>query len=167
MQALGVVWDKVEQEEVEARPLDVPVHFGARLLYDLWRDAAPRGGLIVGRDVPSRSLSPILRNLLLCEPIEERANFRVRLAGAALLRRFGRDITGETFCTVFLPAERQHRVATFRELLHTGEPVMRELTLPQGTRPPLHFEIINVPVLAADGVTPWILGGMFYYDWTG
>jgi len=33
------------------------------------------------------------------------------------------------------------------------------------TYPVLHFEIVALPVLAPDRETPWVLSGLFYYDW--
>lgn len=166
MQALGVVWGKVESSDNEdVRPLSKPRHFGARLLYDYWSDCNGQGRFMVGRDVPSRALGPIMRNLMLCEPVDGGRDFRIRLAGAALLRRFGRDVTGEKYSTIFRNEVASHRCSDLREMLHSGEPVMRDVSIPQGTRPQLRFEVLSVPITASDGKSMWALTGIFYHDW--
>src|SRR4029077_18422682 len=90
MQALGLVWGDVDtpsyEPDEQSMPLAAPVHFGARLLFEYWEERAAHGGIAIGRDVPPRKLSPILLNPAVYEPLE--GDFRIRLAGAAFLRRF-------------------------------------------------------------------------------
>ena len=92
MQALGLVWgnlDPVAQNLEEIRTeIPTPTQYGACLLLDQWKTREQRGGFVVGRDVPSRDLASILRNIGLFEPIDGAADFRVRLAGTAFMRRF-------------------------------------------------------------------------------
>ena len=82
MQALGLVWGNLDSvaanlEEVRTR-IDVPSQYGARLLLDYWRARQAEDGFVVGRDVPSRRLACVLRNLAIYEPIEDGRDFRVR-----------------------------------------------------------------------------------------
>ncbi|HEV2562857.1 MAG TPA: PAS domain-containing protein [Rhizomicrobium sp.] len=169
MQALGQVWGGIDpkaEDLVEKRTLiAAPTNFGAQLLLETWRKRAADGGFVVGRDLPSRALSSILRNLAVFEPIDNQTDFHVRLAGTGMLRRFGRDITGVRLSEVFPPQLFERRKAMLLATIHSGQPVMGDIELAHGNRKPLRFEIVALPVLAPDRVTPWVLAGLFYHDW--
>src|ERR1700760_5150866 len=98
MQALGLIWGDVDPfardfEEV-CTLLREPVHFGARLLFNTWREKQEKGGFQLGRDLPSRELSTTLRNLVVYEPVDGGRDFPVRLARPGLLRPAGRGLNG-------------------------------------------------------------------------
>jgi hypothetical protein len=46
-------------------PITEPSHPGTITLLDAWRRADAGGGFVVGRDVPSRALATVLRDLIL------------------------------------------------------------------------------------------------------
>src|SRR6202012_1954162 len=103
-QALGLIWkDFGSTPDVQetCTPLRAPVHFGARLLFSHWQEKQAAGGMIVGRDIPSRAITSALRHLILYEPLEGGHDFRIRLAGSANLRRFSRDVTGMRLSELF------------------------------------------------------------------
>ena len=170
MQALGVVWEDVnnpEERQTEINtPLEEPVHFGARVLRDYWEDRAAHGGLVIGKDVPSRQVASILRNLLVYEPIDAGQDFQIRLAGAAALRRFGRDVTGAKMSSLFVPPVFERRRDAINRALERGRPFMRDVRVARDGRPELRFEFIGVPALSPDRKANWLLAGIFYYDWS-
>jgi hypothetical protein len=167
MQALGLVWGEVDtpsyEPDEQSMPLAAPVHFGARLLLEYWEERAAHGGIVLGRDVPSRKLSSILRNLAVYEPLE--GDFRIRLAGAAFLRRFGRDVGGARLSELFDGRAFERRRDNLLEILRTGRPAIHDVQLPQRKRAPLHFEALALPALSPTRSTGWLLGGMFFHDW--
>jgi hypothetical protein len=170
MQALGLVWSDVDalaSDMVEKRTrIAEPIHFGARLLFDIWRKRRAGDGFVVGRDVPSRALAPVLRSLILYEPLGGGCDFGVRLAGSALIRRFGCDITGLKLSELFAPESFANYRAAMAEVLDGDAPVGLDVTLTAKGRMQLHFEVLGLPVWAADRAATWVLGGLFYYDWT-
>jgi hypothetical protein len=170
MQALGLVWgdvDALASDMVEKRTrIAEPVHFGARLLFDVWRKQRAADGFVVGRDVPSRALASVLRNLVLYEPLDGGRDFGVRLAGSALIRRFGCDITGLKLSELFNPESFANYRAAMMDVVTKDAPIDLDVTLTAKGRTQLHFEVLGLPVLAADRSTVWVLGGLFYYDWT-
>lgn len=170
MQALGLVWDDVDNlspdvDEIHV-PIPAPAHFGGRLLFDIWRERRVSGGLVVGRDVPSRALAPVLRNLAVYEPLDKARDFRVRLAGSALIRRFGCDITGLKLSELLERKPFGYHRDAMTNVLATNSPRAIDVRLQSGGRTQLHFEVLNLPVLAPNRKTPWVLGGLFYSDWT-
>ena len=169
MQALGQVWGGIDPKAsdlVEKRTLiSAPRNFGAQLLLETWNKRVADGGFVIGRDLPSRALGSVLRNLAVFEPVDNESDFHVRIAGTGMLRRFGRDITGMRLSELFPAQLFVRRKAMILGAIHSGKPVMGDIELGQGNHQPLRFEILVLPVLAPDRVTPWALAGIFYHDW--
>jgi hypothetical protein len=170
MQALGLIWGdndpRAGDVEESATPLREPVHFGARLLFKYWSEKQEKGGLIVGRDLPSRALGPTLRNLALFEPIAGGSDFFVRLAGSAFLRRFGRDITGCTLSELFDSVTFERHRDRLADMILDRRHFSLDMKLKKSGRDSQHFEVLGLPVLHESG-TRWALTGIFYHDWVG
>jgi hypothetical protein len=170
MQALGLVWSDLDPQAADLvrlrTVLDEPTQYGARLLHTHWLRKEAEGGFVVGREVPSRSLACVLRNLAIYEPIEGGADYRVRLAGTAFTRRFGRDVTGRLLSDVYTPQKFAHHRADLSAVVDSHEPKICDVRLARGDRLCLHFESLRLPVLSRDGRETWVLSGIFYFDWT-
>jgi len=168
MQALGLVWDKFDPltadlNEVVTSILS-PQHLGAQALYERWRDLQKSEGFVVGRDVPSRELSDILRNLAVFEPIEDVTDFRARLSGTAFMRRFGRDITGLRLSEIFREGRFEFHRDSMAEVVRKRVPFAFDVNLQRGQRAFLRFEILRLPVLSPDRKATWVLSGLFYHN---
>ena len=167
MQALGLSWGAAApcSSSVETQTArTTPVHRGARLLLEAWRAREAQGSFVVGRDVPSRALAKVLPGLALYEPLYA-GDFRVRLAGHALRRRFGRDVTGETLSRLMDQAQFAWHTGQMRGLLETGRPLIAEVRIEEEGRLCLCYELVALRVFAPDGRTPWVLSGIFFHDW--
>ena len=168
MQALGLSWcaparhAPIVTQTHTLRP--APVHRGARLLLETWRAREAEDRFTVGRDVPSRALARVLSGLVLYEPLRT-GDFRVRLAGHASRRRFGRDVTGESLSRLMDTEQFARQAAPMRALLATGEPMVMEVRVTEDDRLTLCYEQVMLRVFAPDGKTPWVLSGMFFHDW--
>jgi hypothetical protein len=169
MQALGLVWGNLDStaaniEEIRTE-IPTPTHYGSCLLLDQWRTREARGGFVVGRDVPSRDLAGILRNLALYEPINDGAEFRVRLAGSAFMRRFGRDITGLTLSKIYDHSNLEEKRASLFEIIRSKKPVIVDVKVMRDGRTLMRFEGLGLRVLSPDRKDAWVMGGLFYSDW--
>jgi hypothetical protein len=168
MQALGFLLDlapgRAQVSQQTETFLNAPVHPDARLLLGYWREHAPSGGLIVGRDIPSRRLAKLLGNLALYEYCRESDDFRVRLAGFSLVRRFGRDITGRRLKEVLPREDHARHRAVLLSVLETNVPFSLDVKIRSADRPLMHFEILVVSATASDGETALLLSGQFYFD---
>jgi len=167
-QALGQIWSDVSPGEIEeiSVPLKTPVHFGARLLHDHWKGRQAAGGFRLHRDLPTRELSPALRNLAVYEPIEKGRDFRIRVAGSAHLRRFGRDVTGQRLSDIHSDARFTDLCTALVKMLKRKKPFGADITLKKNRRERMHFEALNLPVMAETGEI-WALVGIFHHDWVG
>lgn len=168
MQALGLVWSGFDPLTADLRELPTPIarptQHGAKLLLEHWRKCEAEGGFVVGRDVPSRPLAGILRNLALYEPVG--GDYRVRLAGTAFMRRFGRDISGLTFSEIYDREACAAQCAHLDEIAATKAPFIADMQLTRADRAFLRFEALRLAVLSPDRRATWILGGLFYFDWS-
>lgn len=166
MQALGLVWDDplTPNQSETVSPIPSPKHSGARQLFGYWRDLQESGGLVVSRDLPSRHLSGILRNLAIFEPIDRSRDFRTRLAGTAFLRRFGRDITGLKLSEIFRESRFETHRDSMAEISRTRVPQSLEAKVQRGNRTLFEFEVLRLPVFAPDCCHIWILSGLFFSD---
>jgi len=170
MQALGLVWGNLDPvsanlEEIRTE-IPQPTQYGARLLLDHWISREARGGFVVGRDVPSRDIASILRNLALYEPIDGGADFRVRLAGAAFMRRFGRDTTGLKLSQIYEPAKFACQRDELESVIRTRTPHIVDVKVVRGDRVFLRFESVRLCVLSPDRKNYWAMGALFSSEWT-
>ncbi len=169
MQALGLVWGDVDSRARDYRErsilIETPTHPGAVLTLSVWRKRMREGGFVIGRDIPSRALSSVLRNLAVYEPIDGGQDFRVRIAGTAFYRRFGRDVTGERFSALFDPSEFSEKSRFLHEMAQTSQPVCLDIERAQGSRASARFELLVMPVRAPRRDENWALAGIFFHDW--
>lgn len=129
---------------------------------NIWRSCTDEVGFVVGRDVPSRHLAGMLHNLMVWEPDAECRDFVVRLAGGALRRRYGRDITGERASQIYRPEELEILAADFQEALRSNAPVFRcRRIVKYGVKVAFDGEVGIFPVLSSDRSAKWFLIGLF------
>ncbi len=171
MQAVGLVWSEVDQSAPDFRAkgglIEGPRHPGAKLTFDVWQERMAQGGFVVGRDIPSRALGGVLRNLAVYEPLEGGEDFRIRIAGTAFFRRYGYDVTGRRLSELFDEPLFDRIRDGINAMLDAGEPRSVAVEHVQGNRKPLRFEVLFLPVTPPGGAGQWSLTGMFFDDWTG
>jgi hypothetical protein len=169
MQALGLVWGNIDQVNADLKelrtPIAAPTQHGARLLFDHWRSKMDGPGFVVGRDVPSRALAGVLRNLALYEPIAGHQDFRLRLAGTAFMRRFGRDVTGLKLSEIYDEDSFESHRAGLANVARSKVPELADVKLERGDRTFLRYEALRLPVFSPDRNETWVLCAVFYFDW--
>jgi hypothetical protein len=140
----------------------MPCHRDARILLDFWSE---RGRvLVMGKDLPSRRIARLLPNLAILDYRAARQDFRVRIAGFSLVRRFGRDI-GHHYLSEVLPKQDHDAFrALVMEARDTGEPLIQEVKIKSPMRPLLHYEMMLLRALSVDLQTPLVLMGLFFFD---
>lgn len=142
-----------------------PTHFGARLLLEHWWERQPRGGIVMGRDLPSRSLGCILRNLAVYEPVDGGQDYRVRLAGAAFMRLFAQEISGLKLSQFVTSDCMEDYREEFSCVFEVGAPVLHNVRIMCGEKTHVEFETLHLRILAPRGIAAWVLGSVFYNDW--
>jgi hypothetical protein len=149
--------------EEQCTALAAPRHRQARELFEHWRDVHARGGFIVGVHIPSRKLARLLPALSLHEPVDGGRDFHTRLAGALLLRRFGRDITGRRLTHLFGPKRHAFHCGLMQRTVQHGEPFVLDVRAKREGLTRLHFELLGLQVFSPDCRHAWVLSGHFHF----
>lgn len=152
------------EDRLEYASLAAPKYPACCQLVDLWRSHHDKGGLVMGRDIPSRAFARLLRSIMVLEPLDAGRDFRVRLAGSGLRRRWDREITGLTLSEIFGPASLPAQLELTRRVLATGGPVLQWGTNFVSGVARDRREIALLPILSPDQQKPWVLAGVFYID---
>lgn len=139
-----------------------PRHNDSRNLLAFWKLRAP-DGIVMGRDVPSRAIAPLLSHMVVWEPVADGADMKVRLAGAALQRRFSGDLKGHRMSELFAPADFRDHLREMHCVIESGEPRILDSRVSCGTIEQLHLEIVELPVVSPDRAQCWVLSGTFYF----
>jgi hypothetical protein len=149
--------------QTEYRPIAAPAHPEAVKALAFW-DARPADGIIIGRDVPSRAIASLLSHIIVHEPIDGGSDLKVRVAGTAVRRRFGRDVTGETLSKLFPTPSFPERLKSVLTAIETGVPQFADCQLSSGSLEILHSELVILPVLAPDRVSKWAMTVVFFFN---
>jgi len=142
--------------------VDKARHKDALKLLAFW-DARPADGIVMGRDVPSRAIADLLSHISVLEPTPERTDFRVRLAGASLLKRHGCDVKDRMLSQLFPPGEFQDHLKSGLATIDSDRPLIVDSNLMDGGVTKMQVEVVLLPIVAPDRKTRWVLSGMFYF----
>ena len=147
----------------EYRPIAALTHPEAAKILAFW-DARPADGLVIGRDVPSRAIASVLSHIIVHEPINGGSDLKVRVAGTAIRKRFGRDITGETLSKLFPTPSFPVRLKSVLTAIDTGTPQFADCQLSTGSLEILHSELVILPIFAPDRVSKWTMTVVFFFN---
>ena len=117
------------------------------------------------RDIPSRALARLLPYILITEPVGAWDDARIRLAGTALMERFGRDIAGELASHVYVnePSGARLLLQAARRAVETREPGLIDLRILMDEIEVFHLETVLLPIWSPDGSASWSLVGAFRF----
>lgn len=135
-------------------------------LLDYWRECDARGGMRMGRDIPSRAIAPLLKDICVAEPVGDWEDARIRLAGSAMAEYFGRDASGLLMSEIMGEGRENDfqlmmngaRFATTR-----NKPGTVEQSLLNEDIVVLRQELTAVPIWSPDGDARWLVTGTFNF----
>lgn len=135
-----------------------------RGLLDIWRFHEAEGGMQMGRDIPSRALARFLAHITIVEAIDDWADSFVRVAGHALMIRFGQDVTGMRGSVIFAGNEKGHTelCGLSRKAQATREPFFMDSAVVRGGEVLMRMETFHAPIYGPDGSPAWHMGGLFF-----
>ncbi len=137
-----------------------------KALIELWESYKSRGGMRMGRDIPSREMGKFLSNIIIVEPIGDWEDSYVRLAGQILMLRFGRDVTGMRGSEVFSDNPKGHQMLcdASRKAVVTRKPFFVDSRVMRNGEKLMHLESSNFPILGPNGEPGWMMGSMFLFS---
>jgi hypothetical protein len=137
-------------------------HVLAPIALRFWEERAP-DGIVIGRDVPSRSIARLLSNIIIYQPLGDRRDLRVQIAGSAIRCRFERDITGARMSELFGPNDFPVRFNTMMEVIDGGEPRMACITHTVAGVDVFRLELLMLPVWLASRSSKGVMAFCFYF----
>ena len=145
--------------------IDSLTHPSAIALLECWRSLEEKGGMRMGRDIPSRALAKLLPYILITEPVGAWDDARIRLAGTALMERFGRDIAGELASHVYVndPNGARLLLRAAQRAVETREPGLIDLRIRMDEIEVFHLETVLLPIWSPDANASWSLVGAFRF----
>jgi hypothetical protein len=159
----GLFFSRPDFQKGRVSVADAPAHPDSRRLLEYWQQCEAKGGIVVGRDIPSRAIANLTSSLQVVEPIDGGRDFRIRLAPSGLLRRFGSDVTGKTMSELFDDQQFARYADGLRQILRTRQPTTLDIRVLENGHETMHIETIGLPVKSPDGKSDWILAGTFYF----
>lgn len=166
MHGLGLLFeavpDWVDGFEKSETKRSAPAHADGRRLLDFWY--AHERSPIMGTDLPARAIARLLPNVAVFDYRTGREEFRIRLAGLGLVRRFGRDVSRCFLSEAVSSDEHECLHETLMAARDVKLPQIREVKIEGTRRQLLHYEMVCLRILAADRETPLVLGGFFFFE---
>jgi hypothetical protein len=141
-----------------------PTLSSTKALAAYWESKRPLGGLLRGDEIVAYEIPQLLPHLMIVEPIGDGADWIYRLVGTAIVARSGRDTTGMRVRRIFPPDVADAYIGDYRRGVESRVPWFARgyFTLP-GTEH-VQFESVGLPIFGRDGVTVWLLLGVFYLN---
>jgi hypothetical protein len=140
-------------------------HPNSLALISCWDEFEAKGGMRVGRDIPSRALAKLLPHILIAEPVRQWEDARIRLAGTALIERFGRDIAGLLVSQLYAdnPEGASLLLDLGRRTVGTHQASILDTRIIVDDSEMMHMEMVLLPIQSRDGSEVWILVGAFKF----
>jgi hypothetical protein len=160
---MSCVVEWIENGEARSRfvSTDVLTHRLAPVAERFWA-ARPSDGIVIGRDIPSRPIAHLLSHIVIYQPVEDRSDLKVHLAGTAVRFRFSRDITGAMMSELFGPEDFPVRFRTLMEVIDKDEPRRACITHTAGGIEVFRLELLMIPVWSPGRSTRWAASFCFY-----
>jgi hypothetical protein len=142
-----------------------PVHPSTLVLTGYWRACEARGGMRMGRDIPARAIAPLMKDIVVAEPIGDWDDALLRLVGSAMTEYFGRDVTGMRMTEVHAgnEADRVMLLGGVKYAIAKNRPGTVEQTLLDNGKEVLRQEMTALPLYAPSGAARWILISTFNF----
>jgi hypothetical protein len=147
-------------------PQDKPAHPLSFQLIAFREACEVKGGIRMGRDIPSRAVAPLLSHMMIHEPIDDWSDARVRYAGFGMAKYFGRDVTGLKQSEI----EVGDVGGTLRELFLSARDLVADNRCAvlthrafDGSIEIIHEELVRFPIIGTDE-NRWIVSAAFAFN---
>jgi hypothetical protein len=153
-------WGTLEDRHV----LAAPTHAACKALLAYWQSKVPSGGLPQRRDIVPGEIPQLLPYLMIIEPVDGSSDWKYRLVGTALPKRYGFDWTGMKLTELLDAAPASLIIGFYNDVASRRTPAFATGRAMIEGRDHIVYEIGAFPILGTDGVTVWILMGVFFHN---
>jgi hypothetical protein len=137
-------------------------HPASQELIAYWESKRKDGGLPAREDIKPHEIVRLLPNVSILEPRE--GDWAIRLTGTGVIDRIGQEVTTKTIGEIYEPRTARRMIETYDAVVASRKPfVMKARLLGFGIAHAL-AESPMLPIIARDGQTVHIFGGIFFID---
>ncbi len=137
-------------------------HPGSKQLVAYWESKRKDGGLPSRGDIRPHEIVPLLPNLSILEP--RNGDWAIRLTGMDVIDRIGQEVTTRTIGEIYEPNTARRMIETYDAVVASRQPLVVKARLPGFGIEQALAESPMLPILARDGQTIHIFGGIFFLD---
>jgi hypothetical protein len=149
---------------IDVKPQPAAEHPRGQELVRIWAEARAAGQPMTRGDVPSRKLLKLMPHLFLLEPNADGTDWRFRLAGTAIGRRFGADPTGALISQIYDRRQADDQAAIYKRVVSGNAPHVTQGRIEGIDRQFLKIEFCHLPLLPPGQGLNWLLGGVFVFE---
>lgn len=143
-----------------------PRHSLAKKMVAIWK-ARPAGGLVVGRDVPSKDTANLLAHITVWDVVGDFDDLYLRHSGEMMRVRYGDTMVGKYLSELVSPDVFKYCIAVDRDILENDGIAIVEHTLSENAGKVgivrLRCEVISIAGTDRDGRRV-IISGVFHPD---
>lgn len=148
------------------------IHPASRMLFRAWEAMRGTRSAPMRQDVDLAQMRKLVPQLFIAEHCAASHAFRWRLAGTAICGLLGREVTGSDLLDGWDTFERDVIRRFLSGVSGTHQPALLRMRFTTDRDQPIVAEMAAFPMLAADGASTQVLGGLFafadpalkYYD---
>lgn len=141
-----------------------PEHPSSVQLQAWWSECREKhGAMQLGRDVPARAITNLLRDLTVLEPVENATDYIFRLAGSGFLKRCGSDIKGRRYSTLYHGEALKSGIDIMNACIREQMPMIYDVRLSTPLATLRRHESIDLPIKSQDGTADFVVSGTFVF----
>jgi hypothetical protein len=139
------------------------LHPSSRTLFRYWETARAERPAPARSELNLREISALVPNLFIIEHHAATAALRWRLAGTALCQIFRRELTGTSVLSGWDAFEADILRRFLMSVADTYQPAILRFRLHTDLGHEIGTELAAFPIIASDGATTHVFGGMFAF----
>jgi hypothetical protein len=139
------------------------VHPASRTLFRAWETMRGTRSAPSRHDLDLAQMRKLVPNLFISEHCTPSQDFRWRLAGTAVCGLLGREVTGRDVLDGWDQFERQVIRRFLSGVCSSHQPALLRMRFTTDRGQPITAEMAAFPMLAADGHSTQVLGGLFAF----
>jgi hypothetical protein len=143
--------------------LDAPAHPSVKELLAYWQSKCAASGLPGRDDIGLAEIPRLIPHLAILEPVAGTRDWTHRLVGTRIAERYGSDATGRTVGELYETSTAAELQDFYAKVAASRMPAF---VTGRSQDPEIHhilYEGTALPILGRDGVTVWILVGLFFH----
>jgi hypothetical protein len=155
---------KAGSAQIDVRAVETLTHPLARKFADFYFSRAAEGRPLARADIPSRGMYPFMAELCLLEPVDDGADWLLRLVGTGVCRRYGVDATGYRVSQLYPAGNAAEQIAGYKLTAQSRGFHVTRGRIKGTAKDFFEVEFCNAAIKPPQPGLRWIATGVFVLD---